>query len=63
MASKNPDYYRKSRNLKRSLVVGGNKTSVSLEEVFWRELRAIAQEPNQTLSKSRGHRGAKKLKS
>ena len=27
---------------KRSLVVGGHKTSVSLEEAFWIELRSIA---------------------
>jgi predicted DNA-binding ribbon-helix-helix protein len=35
--------YLKSRVVKRSLVVGGHKTSVSLEDVFWNELRAIAQ--------------------
>lgn len=33
----------KSRVIKRSLVVGGHKTSVSLEDAFWIELRAIAQ--------------------
>jgi predicted DNA-binding ribbon-helix-helix protein len=33
----------KSRVVKRSLVVGGHKTSVSLEDAFWIELRAIAQ--------------------
>ena len=33
----------KSRVVKRSLVVGGHKTSVSLEDAFWVELRAIAQ--------------------
>ena len=33
----------KSRVVKRSLVVGGHKTSVSLEDAFWLELRAIAQ--------------------
>ncbi len=33
----------KSRVIKRSLVVGGHKTSVSLEDAFWLELRAIAQ--------------------
>lgn len=32
----------KSRVVKRSLVVGGHKTSVSLEDAFWIELRAIA---------------------
>jgi len=34
--------HRKSRVIKRSLVVGGHKTSVSLEDAFWNELRAIA---------------------
>lgn len=33
----------KLRVVKRSLVVGGHKTSVSLEDAFWIELRAIAQ--------------------
>jgi len=28
--------------MKRSLVVGGHKTSVSLEGLFWTELRSIA---------------------
>ena len=36
------DGHFKSRVIKRSLVVGGHKTSVSLEDVFWNELRAIA---------------------
>lgn len=36
--------YLRSRVLKRSIVVGRHKTSVSLEDVFWNELRAIAQE-------------------
>ena len=34
----------KSRVIKRSIVVGHHKTSVSLEEVFWNEFRAIASE-------------------
>jgi len=42
--------YLRSRVIKRSLVVGGHKTSVSLEETFWRELRAIAQARRLTLS-------------
>lgn len=33
----------RSRVTKRSLVVGGHKTSVSLEDAFWNELRGIAQ--------------------
>jgi predicted DNA-binding ribbon-helix-helix protein len=28
---------------KRSVVVAGHRTSISLEEPFWRELKAIAQ--------------------
>ena len=36
--------YLRSRVLKRSIVVGRHKTSVSLEDVFWNELRAIAHD-------------------
>jgi predicted DNA-binding ribbon-helix-helix protein len=32
----------RSQVTKRSLVVGGHKTSVSLEDAFWIELRSIA---------------------
>lgn len=32
----------KSAVAKRSVVIGGHKTSVSLEEPFWNEVRAIA---------------------
>ena len=41
----------KSRVIKRSIVVGHHKTSVSLEEVFWNEFRAIARERKVHLSK------------
>lgn len=34
--------YLRSRVVKRSIVIGRHKTSVSLEDVFWNELRAIA---------------------
>jgi predicted DNA-binding ribbon-helix-helix protein len=34
----------KSTIAKRSVIVGGHKTSVSLEEPFWRELKSIAAE-------------------
>jgi len=44
------DGHLKSRVIKRSLVVGGHKTSVSLEDVFWHELRAIAHERHLPLS-------------
>ncbi|MGA7974973.1 MAG: ribbon-helix-helix domain-containing protein [Pseudolabrys sp.] len=40
----------KSRVIKRSIVVGHHKTSVSLEEAFWNELRAIARERKVHLS-------------
>ena len=33
----------KSAVAKRSVVIGGHKTSVSLEEPFWNEIRAIAE--------------------
>jgi predicted DNA-binding ribbon-helix-helix protein len=39
---KSDDGHLKSRVIKRSLVVGGHKTSVSLEDVFWNALRTIA---------------------
>lgn len=44
------DGYLKSLVVKRSLVVGGHKTSVSLEDVFWNELRAISYERHVHLS-------------
>ena len=34
--------YLRSRVLKRSIVVGRHRTSISLEDVFWNELRDIA---------------------
>lgn len=45
----NPDYL-KSRVVKRSVIVGRHKTSVSLEDVFWNELREIALEQGVSLS-------------
>ena len=44
------DGHLKSRVLKRSLVVGGHKTSVTLEDVFWNELRAMADRRHVHLS-------------
>jgi hypothetical protein len=38
------DDYLRSKVLKRSIVVGGHRTSVSLEDVFWSEFRSIANE-------------------
>ena len=40
----------RSRVVRRSLAVGGHKTSVSLEDAFWNELRAIARERHVPLS-------------
>jgi len=40
----------KSLVAKRSIVVGGHKTSISLEDAFWNELRLIAGEREMTLS-------------
>jgi predicted DNA-binding ribbon-helix-helix protein len=42
--------YLRSRVLKRSVLVGRHRTSVSLEDVFWNELRAIAKKSNLHLS-------------
>jgi predicted DNA-binding ribbon-helix-helix protein len=40
----------KSSVTKRSIVIGGHKTSVSLEEPFWVALKEIAQQRGATLS-------------
>ncbi|HEY4140951.1 MAG TPA: ribbon-helix-helix domain-containing protein [Pseudolabrys sp.] len=40
----------KSLVVKRSIVIGGHKTSVSLEEPFWLGLKEIAQHQQMTLS-------------
>ena len=40
----------RSSILKRSVVIGGHKTSVSLEEPFWTELKQIAHTQHVTLS-------------
>ena len=36
--------------IKHSIVIGGHKTSVSLEEAFWEGLKEVAQKRNLTLS-------------
>ena len=41
----------KSQVVKRSIVIDGHKTSVSLEDAFWTSLREIAQAQHATLSK------------
>jgi predicted DNA-binding ribbon-helix-helix protein len=40
----------KSPVVKRSVVVGGHKTSVSLEEAFWNGMKEISGERGKTLS-------------
>jgi len=40
----------KSLVIKRSIVIGGHKTSVSLEDAFWRGLKEIAIGQRTTLS-------------
>lgn len=35
---------------KRSVVIGGRKTSISLEEEFWQALKAIARHQQRTLT-------------
>jgi predicted DNA-binding ribbon-helix-helix protein len=40
----------KSPVVKRSIVIGGHKTSVSLEDEFWNALREIADRRDITLS-------------
>ena len=40
----------KSSIVKRSVVIGGHKTSVSLEEPFWIDLKEIAHAQHVTLS-------------
>jgi predicted DNA-binding ribbon-helix-helix protein len=40
----------KSTVVKRSIVVDGHKTSVSLEDQFWEGLKGIAKDQRKTLS-------------
>jgi predicted DNA-binding ribbon-helix-helix protein len=39
-----------ARVIKRSLVIAGHRTSISLEDAFWRRLRAIAAERGLSLN-------------
>lgn len=47
---KAPPMRGKSLILKRSIVINGHKTSLSLEDQFWKWLKAIASRHDQTLS-------------
>jgi predicted DNA-binding ribbon-helix-helix protein len=40
----------KSSIVKRSIVIDGHKTSVSLEDAFWSDLKKIAHDQEATLS-------------
>jgi predicted DNA-binding ribbon-helix-helix protein len=40
----------KSQVVKRSIVIAGHKTSVSLEDAFWTGLKEIAKDREMTLS-------------
>ena len=35
---------------KHSVVIAGHRTSITLESIFWRALKAIARERNQSIS-------------
>ena len=39
-----------SRPVKRSLTLNGHRTSVSLEEEFWRTFRRLAEEQNRPIN-------------
>jgi predicted DNA-binding ribbon-helix-helix protein len=51
----------KSLVIKRSIVIGGHKTSVSLEDAFWSELKDIAEQRDQTLSTMVGDIDARRV--
>jgi predicted DNA-binding ribbon-helix-helix protein len=40
----------KSTIVKRSVIIAGHKTSVSVEDAFWKELKAIAVERDMNMS-------------
>jgi predicted DNA-binding ribbon-helix-helix protein len=46
--------------VKRSIVVAGHKTSVSLEEAFWHSMKEISGERNMTLSELVGEIDSKR---
>jgi predicted DNA-binding ribbon-helix-helix protein len=50
----------KSPVVKRSIVVAGHKTSVSLEEPFWNGMKEICGERNMTLSELVGEVDSKR---
>ena len=42
----------KSQIVKRSVVIAGHKTSISLEDAFWSNLKAIAQAQGATVAQT-----------
>ena len=42
----------KSQVIKRSVVIDGHKTSISLEDAFWSSLKAIAQAQGVTVGQT-----------
>ena len=42
----------KSQVIKRSVVIDGHKTSISLEDAFWSNLKAIAQTQGATVAQT-----------
>jgi len=42
---------RSARVIKRSLVIAGHRTSISIEDAFWRRLRRIAREHGVSLNR------------
>jgi predicted DNA-binding ribbon-helix-helix protein len=61
------DEQARSAVIKRSVVIGGHKTSVSLEDRFWQGLREIAGQRGMTISalldEIDGHRESANLSS
>jgi predicted DNA-binding ribbon-helix-helix protein len=50
VSDNNREQVMKSLVVKRSIIIGGHKTSVSLEEPFWLGLKEIASDRHATLS-------------
>jgi predicted DNA-binding ribbon-helix-helix protein len=46
---RHPDVTMKSPVIKRSILIAGHKTSVSLEDAFWKALKEIAQARRQSV--------------
>jgi predicted DNA-binding ribbon-helix-helix protein len=51
LIGRTPDPSANARVVKRSLVIAGHRTSISLEDAFWRRLRRIAVERGLSLNR------------